>query len=197
MSNKIVSLGSAGSAAAGIVVSGSTNATPIVITLGAGHGLKNGDRLALAGITGNTNANGEAWTLANVGATTATLVGSVGNGTHGGTVRAAVVLDVTPHMRNHSAALHLGGNLVGTLDIESYESYADFAAGQNNAGAIAPVLTPSMGTNSAGSASTPAKTTITAAATNAGFATEVKLARFMRAVVTAYTSGTVGVFLEA
>jgi len=83
------------------------------------------------------------------------------------------------------------------LDIESYESYADFAAGQNNAGATAPVLTPSLGTNSAGSASTPAKTTVTAAATNAGFVAEVKMARYMRAVVTAYTSGTSGVFLEA
>lgn len=196
MSNKVLSLGSMGSAVAGIVVSSSTNATPIVVTLAAGHGLKNGDRLAIAGVTGNTNANGE-WTLSNVGATTATLVGSSGNGTHGGTVRAAVIMDATPHMRGHSAALHLGGNLVGTVDIEAYESYADFAAGANNAGATAPVLTPSLGTASAGSTSTPAKTTITAAATNAGFAAEVKLARYMRAVATAYTSGTGGFFIEA
>lgn len=196
MSNKALSLGSMGSAAAGIVVSGSTNATPIVITLAAGHGLKNGDRLALAGITGNTNANGE-WTLSNVTGTTATLTGSVGNGTHGGTVRAAVILDTTPTMRNHSAALHTWGNMVGTVDIEAYESYADFAAGQNNAGAIAPVLSPSFGTNSAGSASTPAKTTLSAAATNAGQAVEVKLQRYMRLVCTAYTSGTFGAVVEA
>ena len=196
MANKITSLGSMGSAAAGITCSGSTNATPIVVTLGAGHGLKNGDRLALAGITGNTNANGE-WTLGSVGATTATLLGSVGNGTHGGTVRAAVIMDTTPAMRGHSAAMHIGGNLVGTVDIEAYESYADFAAAVNTAGAVAPVQTPSLGTNSAGSGSAPAKTTITAAATNAGFAAEVKLARYMRAVATAYTSGTGGFFLEA
>ena len=105
MSNKALSLGSMGSAVAGIVVSSSTNATPIVVTLAAGHGAKNTDRLALSGITGNTNANGE-WTLSSVGATTATLVGSVGNGTHGGTVRAAMIFDTTPAMRNHSAALH-------------------------------------------------------------------------------------------
>lgn len=196
MSNKITSLGSAGSAVAGILISGATNATPIVLTLAAGHGLKAGDRLAVAGITGNTGANGE-WTLGAVTATTAVLLGSVGNGTYGGTPRAGVIMDTTPMMKSHSAAMHLGGNLVGTLDIEAYESYADFAAGQNNAGAIAPVLTPSMGTNSAGSASTPAKTTITAAATNAGFATEIKLSRIMRAVITAYTSGTGGVFIEA
>jgi len=196
MSNKALSLGSMGSAVAGILVSGSTNATPIVITLAAGHGLKNGDRLALAGITGNTNANGE-WTLASVGTTTATLVGSVGNGAHGGTVRAAIVLDTTPTMRNHSAALHTFGNMVGTVDIEAYESYTDFAAGTNTGGAIAPVLSPSFGTNSAGSVSTPAKTTLTAAATNAGQAAEVKLARYMRTVCTAYTSGTFGAVLEA
>lgn len=196
MSNKVTSLGSAGSAAAGIVISGSTNATPIVITLAAGHGLKAGDRIAIAGVTGNTAANGE-WTLGTTTATTAQLLGSVGNGTHGGTVRAAVMFDKTPMMRNHSAALHMGGNLVGTLDIESYESYDDFASGFNNAGATAPVLTPSFGTNSAGSASTPAKTTVTAAATNAGFVAEVKLAKYMRCVVTAYTSGTGGVFVEA
>lgn len=196
MSVKTTSLGSAGSAVAGIVVSGSTNATPIVITLAAGHGLKNGDRLALAGITGNTNANGE-WTLTSVGATTATLNGSVGNGTHGGTVRAAVIFDTTPMMRNHSGSIWLAGNAVATLDIEAYESYADFAAGANTAGAQAPALTPSIGTNSAGSNSTPAKTTIGLVATNAGFGFEAKLARYMRAVLTAYTSGTSGVFIEA
>lgn len=196
MSVKTQSLGSAGSAVATIVCSGSTNATPIVITLAAGHGLKNGDRLALSGITGNTNANGE-WTLDVVTATTARLVGSVGNGTHGGTVRAAVIFDNTPMMRQHSANIRLGGNAVGTLDIETYESYADFAAGANNAGAVAPSLTPSIGTNSNGSVSTPAKTTITMAATNAGFGFEVKMGRYMRGVVTAYTSGTIGLFVEA
>lgn len=196
MSNKIISLGAAGSAAAGITISAATNATPIVVTLAAGHGLKNGDRIAIANITGNTNANGE-WTLASVGATTATLVGSSGNGVFGGTAKVAVICDTTPLMKGHSAALHLGGNLVGTLDIEAYELYADFASGFNNGGATAPVLTPSLGASSAGSSSTPAKTTITAAATNAGFAAEVKLARYMRSVVTAYTSGSTGVFIEA
>ncbi|MBF8177239.1 hypothetical protein [Herminiimonas contaminans] len=197
MSSKILSLGSAGSAVQGILISGATNATPIVLTLAAGHGLKNGDRLAVAGITGNTGANGE-FTLANVTGTTATLLGSAGNGTYGGTPRAAVICDVTPHMKDHSAALVLQGNLVGTLDIESYASYADFAAGVNTSpGAIAPVVSPSIGTNSAGSGSAPAKTTITAAATNAALCCEVKLAKYMRAVVTAYTSGTVIAALEA
>jgi hypothetical protein len=198
MANKIASLGSVGAAGAGIQITGGTNATPVVVTLAAGHFLKEGDRIAIAGVTGNTNMNGE-WTLANVTATTATLLGCAGNGTFGGTVRVAKKFDQTPNMRNHSAAMHIWGNLVGTVDIESYESYADFAVatGANTAGAIAPVISPSAGTNSTGSASTPAKTTITEAATNAGLCVEVKMASYMRLNVTAYTSGTIGASIEA
>lgn len=189
MSIKTVSLGQTAAAADGITCSGTTNATPIVATFGAGHGLKDGDRVAIAGVTGNTAANGE-WTLQFTGTNTARLLGSAGNGTHGGTVRVAVVLDKTPLMRNHSALFAMSGNLVGTLDIESYETYADFAAGQNNAGAVAPAVSSSGVTNSAGSASTPAKSSITAATTNAGLEVELKLARYMRSVCSAYTSGT-------
>ena len=196
MSVKTTSAGSAGSAVALILISAATNATPIVLTLAAGHGLKNNDRLAVSGITGNTNANGE-FTLGSVTATTATLLASTGNGTYGGTPRAAVIFDTTPMMRNHAGSMWVAGNAVATLDVEAYESYADFAAGQNNAGAIAPVLSPSGITNSAGSVSTPAKTTIGLVATNAGFGFEVKLPRYMRAVLTAWTSGTAAVFIEA
>jgi hypothetical protein len=196
MSIKTQSIGSAGSAAQGVLISGATNATPIVLTLAAGHGLKNTDRLAVAGITGNTGANGE-WTLANVTATAATLVGSVGNGTYGGTPRAAVIMDTTPLMKNHAGSMWVTGNGVATMDVEAYESYADFAAGTNTAGAIAPVLTPSGVTNSAGSASTPAKSTIGLLATNAGVGYEIKLPRYLRMVLTAYTSGTAGLIVEA
>lgn len=196
MSIKALSLGSAGSAADCISITGSTNATPIVITLAAGHGLKDGERLAIAGITGNTGANGE-WTLKFTGTNTAQLVGSVGNGTHGGTPRVAVICDTTPLMRGHAAILATFGNLVGTVDIEAYDTLADFAAGTNVAGISAPGLSNSGVTNSAGSSSTPAKTSITAAATNAGIEVEMKLARYMRAVVSAYTSGTFGAKLQA
>lgn len=196
MSVKTQSIGSAGSAVQGILISGATNATPIVLTLAALHGLKNGDRIAVAGITGNTGANGE-WTVASVGATAATLVGSVGNGTYGGTPRVAVINDTTPMMKNHSGSMWVAGNAVATMDVEAYESYADFAAGTNNAGAIAPVLTPSGVTNSAGSASTPAKTTIGLVATNAGVGYEIKIPKYMRMVLTAYTSGTAALIVEA
>jgi len=145
MSNKVFSLGNAGSATGLLAISGATNATPIVITLAANHGLKNGDRIAIAGVTGNTNANGE-WTLASVGATTATLLGSVGNGAFGGTVRVATIFDTTPGMRNHSAACHLYGNGLATLLLEAFESYAEFAAGNNAAlgNVPAPVVSPGI-----------------------------------------------------
>ncbi|APW37152.1 hypothetical protein RD110_08035 [Rhodoferax koreense] len=177
-------------------MSGATNATPIVITLGAGHGLKNDDRIAIAGITGNTNANGT-WSLANVTATTAVLLGSSGNGAYGGTPRVGVVFSHTPHMKQHSMNCAAWGNGVATLDIESYASLADFAAGSNNDGASAPVMAPSIGVASAGSNSTPAKSTVTLTAATSGVEFEIKPNIIMRAVLTAYTSGTVGVSITS
>lgn len=197
MSLKATSLGSAGAAADLIAISGSTNATPIVITVGANSGLKTGDRLAIAGITGNTGANGE-WTLEAVTATTFKLLGSVGNGTHGGSPRAALIFDKTPLMDNHSAVLAIGGNLVGTLTLTAFESYTEFAANDNSLlGAVqAPVVSGAdqgvTNTNAtSASSSTKATSAIVLAATNAGLETEVKLPKYVHAAVTAYTSGTV------
>lgn len=189
MSIKTQSLGLSANTTQAINVSSSANATPIVITLTAGHGLKEGNRIAIAGVTGNTNANGE-WTLSSVGATTATLVGSSGNGAHGGTARVAVIFDRTPLMDDHAARLTTFGNHVGVVDFEAYGSYDDFAAGSNVQGIAPPVLTASGVTNSAGSSSTPAKSTLTTATTNAGFSAEIKLPRYLRVVPTTATSGT-------
>lgn len=41
-----------------LTVAGATNATPIVITTSSSHGLSSGDSVAIAGVGGNTNANG-------------------------------------------------------------------------------------------------------------------------------------------
>lgn len=203
MSVKAQSIGSAGSATGLITISAATNATPIVVTLGANHGLKNGDRLAVAGITGNTGANGE-WTLASVGATTATLVGSVGNGVFGGTARVASIFDTTPAMRSHSASCHLWGNGLATLLLEAFETYADFAAGSNaSLGAVpAPVVSPGFPgvTNTAASSAsavTVASSSIVVAATMAGMVFEIKMPRYLRATLSAYTSGTLGAAVEA
>lgn len=69
-------------------ITNATNASPIVITTSASHGLANGEQVAIDGIVGNTAPNGLVWEVANVTATTFELVGSTGNGayTSGGTV---------------------------------------------------------------------------------------------------------------
>jgi hypothetical protein len=191
MALKNTSLGTSANTTQAINITTSTNATPIVVTFTAGHGLVDGKRIAIAGVTGNTAANGE-WSLQFTAANTARLLGSVGNGTHGGTVRVAIINDATPFMANHSAVLALTGNHVGVVDIEAYDSYADFAVstGANTSGSVAPIALGAGVTNSAGSASTPAKSTITTAATNPSFTTEIRLPRYLRAVPTTATSGT-------
>lgn len=144
MSLKVQSLGTVagGSAQEGLRCTGSTNATPIVLTVNAGHGLKVGDRVVVAGITGNTGANGE-WTVSAVAATTATLQGSVGNGTHGGTPTLRVLCDKTPIMQRHAAAAFVGATDAydGVVAVQSSaddSTYADaiqgvaLGAGQDN-----------------------------------------------------------------
>lgn len=202
MSLKAKSLGSAGSAADLIAVSGSTNATPIVITVAANSGLKTGDRIAIAGVTGNTAANGE-WTVEAVTATTFKLLGSVGNGTHGGTVRCAQIFDTTPLMQGHSAVLQSAGNLVGTVTLTAFNSYAEFAANDNSLlGAVqAPIVgSADQGVTNANatsaSSSTKATSAVVFAATNAGSEYEVKLPKYLHVAVTAYTSGTVSMKVQ-
>jgi len=198
MAQRLASLGTAGSAADTITISGSTNATPIVITLGAGHGKKTGDRIAIAGITGNTAANGE-WTLNFTGTNTAQLLGSVGNGTHGGTPRVATIFDQAPGlMRGHAAVISLGGNLVGSLTLTGFESYAEFAANDNSL--LGTVVAPVQGNGATGvtntnatsaSSSTKATSVIAQTAAMAGLELEVKLNRYVHATVSAYTSGSI------
>ncbi len=65
------------------VVTSSTDATPIVVTLLAGHGFLVGDSVTIAGHTTNVAANGT-FVLSAVGATTVTLTGSVGSGAGAG-----------------------------------------------------------------------------------------------------------------
>lgn len=195
MAIKSQSLGSAGSATALIAISGSTNATPIVITVGANSHLKTGDRLAISGVTGNTNANG-IWTLEAVTATTFKLLGSVGNGTHGGTVRAGLVFDKTPLMKGHTGQLLLGGNGVATLLLEAFGSYEEFAAGDNSKlGYVdAPVIGSGSGlvtnTNATpSSGSTLGSSSIAIAAAQEGVSFDINMPYILRPSLSAYTSG--------
>lgn len=197
MALKSKSIGSAGSAVQTLLITGGTNATPIVATFAANSGLKTGDRVAIAGITGLTAMNG-VWTVEAVTATTFKLLGSVGNGAYGGTPRCAQVFDQTPVMQGHSATLQLAGNLVGTLTLTAFASYTEFAANDNSLGGAvsAPVVSSSVqgvtNTNAtSASTSTKATSALVLAATNAGSEYEVKLPYILHAEVTAYTSGTV------
>ncbi len=69
--------------AAQIAITSSTDATPIVVTVPAGHGLTNGTRIVIAGHTTNVAANGT-WVVASAGATTVALTGSAGSGAGAG-----------------------------------------------------------------------------------------------------------------
>jgi hypothetical protein len=197
MSLKAVSIGSAGSAVGMHLITGGTNATPIVATFAANSGLKSGDRVAISGITGLTAMNGE-WELEAVSATTFKLLGSVGNGTYGGTPRCALIFDRTPLMEDHSLVLETQGNCVGTLLIEQFGSYEEFAAGDNSKlGAVqAPVRTSAQSfitnTNAtSASSSTIASSSIVMAATAEGVGYEVKMAKYARFSLSAWTSGTI------
>jgi hypothetical protein len=61
-------------------VTGATNASPIVAT-SVSHGLQTGDRVTVAGVLGNTAANGT-FTITRLSADTFSLDGSTGNGAY-------------------------------------------------------------------------------------------------------------------
>ena len=72
-----------GTAATAGSITDATNGGPIVVSA-AGHGLVNGDRITVFGVTGNTNANG-VFTVQNVApGVSFELTGSVGNGIYTG-----------------------------------------------------------------------------------------------------------------
>lgn len=172
MSLKKQGLGSVGSVANGITISGSTNATPIVVTFNAGHGLKDGDRVTISGITGNTGANGD-WELKFTGATTAQLLGSVGNGAHGGAPVVAVLCDKTPFLPRYSVGGIVNPRGTGvtvapvlTVLIEGSDDNAAFASALASGLEAIPAIT-----------------------TAGAFVREVKLQRYMRSRCSAWTSG--------
>ena len=64
-----------------LVVSGATNATPIIVTTTVAHGVVDVSYAVVAGVTGNTAANGS-WVVERTGANTLKLRGSVGSGAY-------------------------------------------------------------------------------------------------------------------
>jgi hypothetical protein len=192
MSLKNISLGSVASAARGILITSGTNATPIVATVTAGHKLKNGDGLAIMGVTTLTNMNGE-FTLSSVGATSATLLqrpnsaGAVGNGAFGGTAVVAALCDRSPHLRRHAAVAIIGNTpgaavFVGTVVLE-FADAQDFVNNQFT-NTVAGVATAGFGSSLlSGEAAIPA------ASAGIGYTVEVQLERYMTFRCSAYTSG--------
>jgi hypothetical protein len=191
MSIKQKSLGSVASAARGILITSGTNATPIVATVTAGHRLKNDDRIAIAGVTTLTNMNGD-WSLDAVGATAATLRGSVGNGAFAGTAVVAALCDRTPFNPRHSAIAMInqpsGAVLVGTVVFE----YADSVDATQFYNTVAGVATAGFA-----SALQSGEIAIPAATAGQGMSVEVSLARYMTFRASAYTSGVAGAVLMA
>jgi len=186
---KVKSLGTLGAASlSGILMTGGTNATPIVATVTAGHRQRNGNRIAIAGVTTLTAMNGE-WTISSVGATAATLDGSVGNGAYAGTAAVAALCDRTPFLPGNSAAAIVGdagaGALfAGTLLLEQADSIT--AAGF-------------FYTNTSGVATAGFKDSLLSgeiamvahgAAGGGSAVVEVKLGRYMKVRCSAYTTGT-------
>lgn len=192
MSIKQRSLGTVSSAARGILITSGTNATPIVATVTAGHRLKNDDRIAIAGVTTLTAMNGD-WSVSSVGATAATLVGSAGNGTFGGTAVVAVLCDTTPFHPRHSAVAMInqpsGAVFVGTLVLEAAD----------NVEATQFYYTNSSGVATAGfkDALKSGEIAIPAATAGQAMALEVNLSRYMTMRASAYTSGVAGGVLLA
>lgn len=185
MSLKSKSLGTVGSAAAGILITSGTNATPIVATVTAGHRLKNNDRIAIAGVTTLTAMNGD-WTVSSIGATAATLNGSAGNGAFGGTASVAVLCDQTPFMAGHSAVLAINNTpgavmFVGTVVIEGADSIDATQFYHTNSSGVA--------TAGFTSALLSGEIAIPAATAGIGMTLEVKMYRYMRFRCSAYTSG--------
>lgn len=88
------------------VITGATNATPIVITAAA-HGLTTGMKTTVASVGGNTAANGT-WVITRVDANSFSLDTSVGNGayTSGGTWTTTGLYEVSlaPTLANTFAA---------------------------------------------------------------------------------------------
>lgn len=192
MSIKVISLGTVSSAARGILITSGTNATPIVATVTAGHRLKNGQRIAIAGVTTLTAMNGE-WSVSAVGATSATLDGSKGNGAFGGTAVVAALCDRTPFNPRHSAMAQIfqpsGAVFVGTAVFE----YAD------RVDATQFYYTDSSGVEQTGfnSALQSGEIAIPAATAGQSIGLEVSLARYMTFRCSAYTSGVAGAALAA
>jgi hypothetical protein len=93
-------------------ITGATNANPISIT-SAGHGVFTGDMVVVAGVAGNTNANGQ-YTITVVNANTFTLNGRSGNGTYTANTGSVYALARS----SNGTVIPSGGGITGRILIQ-------------------------------------------------------------------------------
>ena len=120
-------------------ITNATNAAPIAITLSANHNLSSGDYVTVAGVEGNTAANGT-WQCTVTGAASLTLDGSTGNAAYTagtgaatggdlGQVYRAVLAQANPSGTQLSIASALAFPVVVVASVDVPAAYAPgFAA---------------------------------------------------------------------
>jgi hypothetical protein len=97
-----------------IDITGATNASPIVLTVGSTNGLHNGDSITVAGVQGNPAANGT-WSIIVYNATQIELQGSSGSGAYTGGGKIA---------GSGSGTAYIYANESGSITIEHSSSAA-------------------------------------------------------------------------
>jgi len=105
-------------------ISNATNATPIVVTA-ASHGIQNNDIVYVAGVQGNTAANG-VWTASSVAGSSFTLTGSVGSGAYTSGTGVAACRGVGSGTAQISKQ---NGLWVNTTQITAYNSSTSYVIG--------------------------------------------------------------------
>jgi hypothetical protein len=107
-----------GTSLAALTITGATNATPIVVTTSAAHGVVDVSYATVAGVLGNTAANGS-WVVERVTTTTLLLRNSVGNAayTSGGTLTKLSTFASIAELRNVEDA----GSRTDLIDVSAHD----------------------------------------------------------------------------
>jgi len=108
-----------------LTITGGTNATPIVLTTSAPHGVTVASYGVVAGVAGLTGANG-AWIVERVDATHLKLRGSVGNAayTSGGTLTLGSTYTTVAEVRNIQDA----GFVMEMVDVSAHDGTSGFGS---------------------------------------------------------------------
>ena len=135
-----LTLGESVSQSGTLTVNGATNASPIVVSTTASHGLVTGSKVTIASATGNTAANGT-FTITNVDATHFSLNGSTGNGAwvSGGTVTYGA-----------TGWLWANSGTVLSIELTTTSGYFDATHTITGATSTATASTPSASSNTTG-----------------------------------------------